>query len=149
MGKRKASLFVIQTGDEERDECGLGLQGLTTLVTSLILDITSVTLSTGGQVFQIGPLEGGRSEEPKLVSNHRKTSQRPTANELVSLERKRALQPPAVGSNGDHRADDAQNQTSNRREDGDSPQTSPKPTLNQTPLNPTPSHCDVTPDSLD
>lgn len=53
-------LFVVQMGDGERDECGLGLQGLTTLLRSGIPDIPSVTLSAGDQAFQTGHPEGGR-----------------------------------------------------------------------------------------
>lgn len=105
LGKRKASLlFVVQMGDGERDECGLGLQGLTTLLRSGIPDIPSVTLSAGGQAFQTGHPEGGREggretrEGPKLVSNQRKTQQRHTADELVLLQSKRVLQPSAVGT---------------------------------------------------
>lgn len=67
MEKRRVSLlFVVHSchlfhkSGGRRAECGLGFQGHRMLLRSEILDIPSVTLSAGGQVFQTGRLRAAR-----------------------------------------------------------------------------------------
>lgn len=62
-GEKKASLLlVLQRLDGERDECGRGS------LRSGILDIPSVTLSTGGGAVQPGLLEGAWLRKTRRVS---------------------------------------------------------------------------------